>query len=135
MAANTTMRRTSGHSPKSTKGRMRVTRGSKGTVSQPARRPETRQSTTPATALDAGPSLAERVGKERAQIFKALSIVECCWHATVTKWAVDDQEYMIPAFEAVCDLLNDAAEALERIASECEKFRPGGASLRTRRLD
>src|SRR5690606_15806638 len=91
----TTMRRTSGHSTKSTKGRMRVTRGSKGAVSQPARRPETRQSTTPATALDAGPSLAERVGKERAQIFKALSIVECCWHATVTKRAVDDQEYMI----------------------------------------
>jgi hypothetical protein len=42
---------------------------------------------------------------------------------------------MIPAFEAACDLLNDVTEALETIASECEKFRPGGASLRTRRLD
>lgn len=101
---------------------MRVTRGSKGAVSQPARRPETRQSTTRATALDAGPSLAERVEKERGQIFKALSIVECCWHATVTKWAVDDDEYMIPAFEAACDLLNDAAEELEGIASACEKL-------------
>lgn len=89
----------------------------------------------PATALDAGPSLAERVEKERGQIFKALSIVECCWYATVTRWVVDDQEYMIPAFKVACDLLNDTAEALETIASECEKLRSGRASLRTRRLD
>jgi len=97
---------------------MRVTRGSKGVVPQPERRPERRQNSPRLTAFDAELSLAERVEKERRQIFKALSIVECCWYATVTKWAVDDQEYMIPAFEAVCDLLNDTAEAFERIASE-----------------
>ena len=135
MAANTTMRRASGRSTKSTKGRMRVTRGSNGVVSQPARRPERRQNSPRLTAFDAELSLAERVEKERRQIFKALSIVECCWYATATKWAVDDQEYMIPAFEAACDLLNDVTEALETIASECEKLRPGGASLRARRPD
>jgi len=102
---------------------MRVTRRSKGAVSRPARRPERRQNSPRVTAFDAEPSLAERVEKERGQIFKALSIVECCWYATVTKWAVDDQEYMIPAFETVCDLLNDAAEELEEIASACEKLR------------
>ena len=79
-----------------------------------------RKSTPPVNSLDADPSLAERVESERERIFKAVSIVLCCWYATVTKWAVDDNEYMIPAFEAVCDLLNDSADELERIASACQ---------------
>jgi len=33
-----------------------------------------------------------------------------------------DHEYMIPALEAVCDLLNDSAEELERIATACENL-------------
>jgi len=81
---------------------------------------EPRNSTSPVTALDAAPSLAERVELERERISKAVSIVLCCWYAMVTKWDVDDHEYMIPAFEAVCDLLDDAAEELEGIASACE---------------
>lgn len=59
---------------------------------------------------------------ERDRIFKAISIIVCCWYATATKWEVHDDEYMIPAFQAVCDLLNDSAEELERIASACAKF-------------
>ena len=31
-----------------------------------------------------------------------MSIVECCKFATATLLAVDDSEYMIPAFEAIC---------------------------------
>jgi hypothetical protein len=73
------------------------------------------------TPLDAAPSLAERVRVEREQVFKALSIVECCRFATATLLEVGDTECMVPAFEAVCDLLNAAAEDLEGIASECEK--------------
>jgi hypothetical protein len=65
-------------------------------------------------------SLAERVQIERERMFKALSLVLCCKYATVTKWQVDDQEYMIPAFQAICDLLDDAAEELELIAKDCE---------------
>lgn len=65
------------------------------------------------------PSLAERVRAQREQLFKAMSIVECCKFATATLLAVDDSEYMIPAFEAICDLIDSSTEELERIASEC----------------
>lgn len=83
------------------------------------RNAKARKSALPVTALDAAPSLAERVEAERERIFKAVSIVQCCWYAIVTKWDVDDPEYMIPAFEAVCDLLDTAAQELERIAVAC----------------
>jgi hypothetical protein len=81
---------------------------------------ETTEDNPRVTPLDTAPSLAERVHVEREQIFKALSIVECCRLATATLLEGGDTECMIPAFEAVCDLLNDAAEELEGIASECE---------------
>jgi hypothetical protein len=71
--------------------------------------------------LDAAPSLGERVEAERARLFKALSIVECCRFATATLFEVNDSEYMVPAFEAICDLLSTSAEELELIASDCEK--------------
>lgn len=78
------------------------------------------------SALDDDPSLAERVQAQREQIFKAISIVECCKNASATQLAVDDLEYMIPAFDAVRDLLNTAAGELERIASAVPKTRRGG---------
>lgn len=83
------------------------------------RNAKTRKSALPITGLDAAPSLAERVEAERERIFKAVSIVQCCRYAIVTKWEVDDLEYMIPAFEAVCNLLDASAEELERIAFAC----------------
>jgi hypothetical protein len=63
--------------------------------------------------------LAERVQALRGQLFKAISIVECCKFATATLLVVDDAEYMVPAFEAICDLIDTSAEELEKIASEC----------------
>jgi hypothetical protein len=66
-------------------------------------------------------SLAERLQVERAQIFKAISIVECCKNATATLIEMDDSEYMVPAFEAICDLLDASAEELERIVDECKE--------------
>lgn len=110
-------------SSSSTKGatkRARPSKESRAATEESKQNAEPRQSTQPVTALDAAPSLADRVEVERERIFKAVSIVLCCWYAMVTKWEVDNHEYMIPAFEAVCDLLNDAAEKLEGIASECE---------------
>jgi hypothetical protein len=96
----------------------------------PASKPsaETTKDNPRVTRLDAAPSLAERVQVEREQIFKALSIVECCRFATATLLEGGDTECMIPAFEAVCDLLNGAAEELEGIASACEQvgFMGGG---------
>lgn len=108
----------------STKGatkRAPTSRESRAAMHESEQRADPRESTPPpVTALDAAPSLAERVELERERIFKAVSIVLCCWYAMVTKWNVDDHEYMIPAFEVICDLLNDAAEELEGIASACE---------------
>lgn len=77
-------------------------------------RPEPRPSVP-----DSPPSLAERLQAEREQIFKAISIVECCKNATATLLEVNDSEYMIPAFEAVCDLLDTSATELGRIVDEC----------------
>lgn len=72
-----------------------------------------------ASPLGSTASLAERVQALRGQLFKAISIVECCKFATATLLVVDDAEYMVPAFEAICDLIDTSAEELEKIASEC----------------
>lgn len=79
-----------------------------------------RKHTPQISKIDPSTSIAERVEAERERIFRAVSIVLCCWHAMVTKWNVDNHEYMIPAFKTVCDLLNDATDELEGIASACE---------------
>ena len=71
-------------------------------------------------ALDSGRSFAKRVNAQREQLFKAMSIVECCKYASATLYNVDDSEYMVPAFDVVCDLLDASVGELELIASECE---------------
>lgn len=81
---------------------------------QQSRELESRSST-----LDSVPSLAERLQAQREQLFKAMSIVECCKYASATLYEVDDSEYMVPAFDTICDLLDTSAGELERIASEC----------------
>lgn len=100
--------------------RTRPSRESRAVTRQTKPSAKSRKRTPPITPLDAAASIAERVEAERQRIFKAVSIVLCCWYAMVTKWDVDDHEYMIPAFETVCDLLNDAAEELEGVVSTCE---------------
>lgn len=107
-------------STKSATKRTRLPGESRTPASGSKRNAKTRKSALPITGIDAAQSLAERVETERERIFKAVSIVQCCWYAIVTKWDVDDPEYMIPAFEAVCDLLDASAEELERIAFACE---------------
>lgn len=79
-----------------------------------------RESELRPAALDSAPSLAERVQAQREQLFKAISIVGCCKYASATLYEVDDSEYMVPAFDTICDLLNTSAGELELIASECE---------------
>lgn len=116
----TTPNRSSSPTKSATK-RARPSKASRAAAPASKRRAETTEDNPRVTPRDAAPSLAERVQVEREQIFKALSIVECCRFATTTLLEVGDTECMIPAFEAVCDLLNDSAEKLERIASACEK--------------
>jgi hypothetical protein len=89
--------------------------------SRPLRVSPVRTTDPPRVSLpDAVSSLRDRLQTERDRIFKALSIVECCRFATATKFEVSDSEYMVPAFEAISDLLNTSAEELEQVASECE---------------
>lgn len=70
-------------------------------------------------ALDSSLSLAERIQAQREQLFKVISIVQCCRNAMATKLLTDDLEYMIPAFEAVCELVDSAAGELDCIAYTC----------------
>ena len=72
------------------------------------------------TVKSSQPSLAKRLQAERKKLFKAISIIECCKNATATLLEVNDSEYMIPAFEAVCDLLDMSAVELGRIVADCE---------------
>jgi len=65
--------------------------------------------------------LDQRVEAERERLFKAISILECCKLATASLYEIGDSEYMVPALEAICDLLTDTASELEYIAIECEK--------------
>lgn len=70
---------------------------------------------------DTAPSLDKRVEAERQRLFKALSIVECCRLATASLYEIEDSEYMVPAFEVICDLLTHTVDELECIASQCVK--------------
>ena len=69
-------------------------------------------------AVDSVASLADRIQAEREQLFKALAIVECCKYASATLLELGDFEFMVPVFEAVCDLLNTSAGELGSIADD-----------------
>lgn len=89
--------------------------------------PELRRPVLKFPVQNSSASIAERLQAERKQIFKAISIVECCKNATATLLEVNDSEYMIPAFDSVCDLLDTSATELGRIVDECAgRGRPQG---------
>lgn len=69
-------------------------------------------------SVDTVSSLTDRVQAERNQLFKALAIVECCKYASATSLELSDLEFMVPVFEAVCDLLNTSAGELGCIADD-----------------
>lgn len=119
MAAKTSVAKKSVRPNKRTRKRVPLSKESQPLSSKLRRASQPAGEDARALPLDSPPSLAERVQAERERIFKALSLVLCCKYATVTKWQVDDSEYMIPAFEAICELIDTSAEELEKIASEC----------------
>lgn len=121
MAAKKSIARESDRSTRGAPKRTRQSRESQAATPQSEPRPEPHRAGSRVSPLDAAPSLGERVEAERERLFKALSIVECCRFATATLLEVSDSEYMVPAFEAIFDLLSTSAVELERIASEWEK--------------
>jgi len=62
--------------------------------------------------------LAARIQAEREQLFKAISIVECCKYANATVMEVDDQDYMLGVYDALYDILDCAAGELGCIADD-----------------
>ncbi|MGE3667312.1 MAG: hypothetical protein AB7G51_11925 [Steroidobacteraceae bacterium] len=120
MAAKKSIARESDRSAKTGAKRASPSRESQGAAPKQKDKPEPHRTESRGSSLDVAPSLAERVEAQREQLFKALSIVECCKFATATLLEVDDSEYMVPAFEAICDLLNTSAGELEVIAAECQ---------------
>lgn len=58
------------------------------------------------------PLLPECIQNEREQLFKAISIVECCKYVSATLPEVESTEYMDGVFDVLCDLLNSAAGEL-----------------------
>lgn len=83
-----------------------------------AREPKRDAERSQTSAVDPVSSLAERIQAERNQLFKALAIVECCKYASATSLELSDLEFMVPVFEAVCDLLNTSAGELGCIADD-----------------
>lgn len=120
MAAKRSISRESGRAPKGAARRTRQTKEMKsGRVG--ARRLESKQTKSGVSPSNAAIPLDMRVQAERQRLFKAISIVDCCRLSTASLYEVDDSEYMVPALEAICDLLTDTVNELEYIASECEK--------------
>lgn len=66
-------------------------------------------------------SLSDRVQAEREQLFKVIGIVELCKLAAATSLEVSDPDYLVPAFETICDQLNACAERLEWIAADLQQ--------------
>jgi hypothetical protein len=105
-------------------------RSTKGSITQRHTPPEPRtlaaateepgESESQPSALESASSVAERIQAQREQLFRAISVVRCCRNAAATKLVEDDVEYMIPAFETVCDLLDSAADELASIAVACD---------------
>jgi hypothetical protein len=121
MAAKSSISRESGRTSKGAARRRRQTRELKSGQVRAEQRLESQQTKSGVSPFDAAPSLDERVEAERQRLFKAISILECCRLSTASLYEVENSEYMVPAFEAICDLLTYSVNELEDIASECEK--------------
>jgi hypothetical protein len=69
-------------------------------------------------------TLDARVQAQREQIFKAMSILECCKLATASLYEQQNQESMVPALAAAYELLDAVGWALDDVASELKKLTP-----------
>jgi hypothetical protein len=121
MSAKRSISRKSDRSPGRTLGRRRQANELKSGKVGAEQRIESQQTRSGVSPSNAAIPLDKRVEAERQRLFKAISILDCCRLSTASLYEVDDSEYMVPAFEAICDLLTDTVNELEYIASECEK--------------
>lgn len=70
------------------------------------------------------PPLHERLQRQRDQLFKATSMLDCCRYATASKLKYDDLEFMAHALLAISDLVDETAGELGVIIDELEAVQP-----------
>lgn len=101
-----------------TRARPAPARKKRGTV-KAARRPKSRRpSREPSPEpLPALPSLAEQLNDQSDQIGKAASIIFVCRQSCASLYRTDEEEFMVPALEAVMDMLGGVMSRLEGIAT------------------
>lgn len=66
-----------------------------------------------------GLSLADRIQAEREQLFKAMSLVECCKYASASLLDVEATDSLVGVYELLYDVLDSAAGGLGCIIEEC----------------
>lgn len=61
--------------------------------------------------------LRARLEKQGERLFRACSIVEACFRASTSLYPPKDPEFMVPALEAVQEMLGDVAGEIDEIAA------------------
>jgi hypothetical protein len=57
-----------------------------------------------------------RLEKHRDRLFRACSIVEACYRASASLYPSNDPEFIVPALEAVQEMLGDVAGEIDEMA-------------------
>ncbi len=68
--------------------------------------------------------LHERIQRQREQLFKASSMLDCCRYASASKLKYDDLEFMSQALHGIADLVDEAAGELGVIVDELDTPQP-----------
>lgn len=89
---------------------------------QSAQREGTRKGQVPARRARDGAApelpLRARLEKQSERLFRACSIVEACFRASASLYPPKDPEFMVPALEAVQEMIGDVAGEIDEIAED-----------------
>ena len=59
-----------------------------------------------------------RLEKQGERLFRACSIVEACYRASASLYPAKDPEFIVPALEAVHEMIGDVAGEIDGIAED-----------------
>jgi hypothetical protein len=79
---------------------------------RPARSRRARDGAAPELPLRA------RLERQSERLFRACSIVEACFRASASLYPPKDPEFMVPALEAVQEVIGDVAGEIDEIAED-----------------
>jgi hypothetical protein len=66
--------------------------------------------------------LRARLEKHRDRLFRACSIVEACFRASASLYPPKDPEFIVPALEAVQEMLGDVASEIDEMAADLPRM-------------